>query len=113
MRQWRRDEPGVLQSLGSPRVRHDLATEQQNFTDKEVKALERLSNLPRFTQLLNCRVRVRSSPSGKCVLGPTPSPLPTPSPPNCLGCEVLRLWPLPPLEAVLLFPPGLEKDQER
>ena len=28
-RQWRTGKPGVLQSMGSQRVRHDLATEQQ------------------------------------------------------------------------------------
>ena len=28
-RQWRTEEPGVLQSMGLQRVRHDLATEQQ------------------------------------------------------------------------------------
>ena len=28
-RQWRTEEPGMLQSTGSQRVRHDLATEQQ------------------------------------------------------------------------------------
>ena len=28
-RQWRTEEPGVLQSMGSQRVRHDLANEQQ------------------------------------------------------------------------------------
>ena len=28
-RQWRTEEPGVLQSMGSQRVRHDLATEQR------------------------------------------------------------------------------------
>ena len=28
-RQWRTEEPGVLQSMGSQRVGHDLATEQQ------------------------------------------------------------------------------------
>ena len=28
-RQWRTEEPGILQSMGSQRVRHDLATEQR------------------------------------------------------------------------------------
>ena len=28
------EEPGVLQSMGLQRVRHDLATEQQNSTTK-------------------------------------------------------------------------------
>ena len=32
-RQWRTRKPGVLQSLGSPRVRHDSATEQQQPTE--------------------------------------------------------------------------------
>ena len=40
--QWRTGKPGVLQSVGSQRVRHDLATEQQWNT--------RLGNLPRGTQ---------------------------------------------------------------
>ena len=29
-RQWRTEEPGVLQSMGLKRVGHNLATEQQN-----------------------------------------------------------------------------------
>ena len=30
-RQWRAEEPGMLQFMGWQRVRHDLATEQQRF----------------------------------------------------------------------------------
>ena len=30
-RQWRAEEPGMLQFMGWQRVRHDLATEQQQF----------------------------------------------------------------------------------
>ena len=32
-RQWRTGKPGVLQSMGSQRVRHNLATEKQQFTN--------------------------------------------------------------------------------
>ena len=32
-RQWRTEEPGVLQSIGSQRVRHDSMTEQKQHTD--------------------------------------------------------------------------------
>ena len=32
-RQWRTEESGVLQSMGSQRVRHDLAPEQQRWDD--------------------------------------------------------------------------------
>ena len=35
-RQWRTQKPGVLQSMGSQRVEHDLGTEQQQLTSKEV-----------------------------------------------------------------------------
>ena len=31
-RYWRTEEPGMLQSMGSQRVRHNLATEQQQFS---------------------------------------------------------------------------------
>ena len=39
-RQWRTEEPGMLQSTGSQRVRHDLATDKQHphFTGAETKA---------------------------------------------------------------------------
>ena len=30
-RRWRTEEPGLLHSMGSKRVRHDLATEQQQY----------------------------------------------------------------------------------
>ena len=32
-RQWRTEEPSMLSSMGLQRVRHDLVTEQQLFTD--------------------------------------------------------------------------------
>ena len=32
-RQWRTDEPGVLQSLGFPRVGHNSVTKQQSITE--------------------------------------------------------------------------------
>ena len=32
MRHWRTEEPGGLQSMGSERIEHDLATEQQQLT---------------------------------------------------------------------------------
>ena len=35
-RRWRTGKPGVLQSVGSQRVRHDLATEQQQFISIEL-----------------------------------------------------------------------------
>ena len=41
---WEIDEPGLLQSLGSQRVRHDLATEQQGtrqLTDFSVGWLDK------------------------------------------------------------------------
>ena len=34
-RQWRTEEPGVLPSMGSQRGRHDLETEQEQFTCSE------------------------------------------------------------------------------
>ena len=44
-RQWETEEPGVLQSMGSQRVRHNLTTEQQQRTlmlKKEKKNTPRL-----------------------------------------------------------------------
>ena len=35
-RHWRTEDPGVLQSMGSPRVRHDLATEWQQLGCVEI-----------------------------------------------------------------------------
>ena len=36
MRQWRRGKPGMLQSMGSPRVIHDWATKQQHYQKRRV-----------------------------------------------------------------------------
>ena len=41
-----REEPGVLQSMGSPRVRHDLATEQRQERDTSQPGSE---GIRRFT----------------------------------------------------------------
>ena len=40
LRQWRTGEPGVLQSMGSQRVGHDLVTEQQYSIDVVFKVQE-------------------------------------------------------------------------
>ena len=37
-KQWRTGKPGMLQSMGSQKVRHNLATEQQQQLEKKVKA---------------------------------------------------------------------------
>ena len=41
MRQWKTEEPGILQSMGLQRVRHDLAAEkqQQQAVSREFKCL--------------------------------------------------------------------------
>ena len=45
-RQWRTEEPGMLQPMGSQRVRHNLATEQQQYMKKITN-----KNLPQRTLL--------------------------------------------------------------
>ena len=35
LRMWKTEEPGVLQSMGLRRVRHNLATEQQHLEGEE------------------------------------------------------------------------------
>ena len=51
---WEIDEPGMLQSLGSQRVRHDLATEQgtRQLTDFPVGWLDKWSEAENWGNFL-------------------------------------------------------------
>ena len=51
--EWRTEEPGVLQSMGSQRVGHDLATEQEIHSHFQTY-FKSLSEALTFFHLLNC-----------------------------------------------------------
>ena len=40
---WRAEEPGVLQSMGLQRVRHELTTEQQQFENVDIMLIWQMS----------------------------------------------------------------------
>ena len=62
-RQWRTGKPGVLQSMASRRVRHDLATEQQLFDSRSfVSGMRHLRGCGPRAQLLH--------PHSGCLSGP-------------------------------------------
>ena len=69
-RQWRTEEPGVLQSNGSQRVGQDLATEQQQF-QTQLLSLEVIEWDSKF-QPSNLLVFLVPSP----ILGPFRCPIP-------------------------------------
>ena len=59
-RWWRTGKPGMLQSMGSQRVRHDWATEQQRTEWKQVKVISwKCQGLKRLKEVWVCPQRIR------------------------------------------------------